>query len=32
MRAEYANGQKWLSKWGGAPFFDEYQMIKGIEK
>ena len=32
MRAEYANAQKWLSKWGGAPFFDEYQMIKGIEK
>ena len=32
MRAEYTNGQKWLSKWGGAPFFDEYQMIKGIEK
>jgi GT2 family glycosyltransferase len=32
MRAEYANGQKWLSKWGGVPFFDEYQMIKGIKK
>jgi GT2 family glycosyltransferase len=32
MRAEYNNSQKWLSKWGGHPIFDEYEMIKGIEK
>jgi len=31
MRAEYNNSQKWLSKWGGPPTFDEYEMIKGIE-
>ena len=32
MRAEFNNSQKWLSKWGGAPVFDEYEMIKGIKK
>ena len=32
MRAEFNNSQKWLSKWGGAPVFDEYEMIKGIEQ
>ena len=32
MRAEYNNSQKWLSKWGGHPVFDEYGMIKGIKK
>jgi GT2 family glycosyltransferase len=32
MRAEYNNSQKWLSKWGGPPIFDEYEMIKGIEQ
>ena len=32
MRAEFNNSQKWFSKWGGAPVFDEYEMIKGIEQ
>lgn len=31
MRAEYNNSQKWLSKWGGPPTFDEYEMINGIK-
>ena len=31
MRAEYNNSQKWLSKWGGPPAFDEYEMINGIK-
>ena len=32
MRAEYNNSQKWLSKWGGRPTYDRYEMINGIEK
>lgn len=32
MIAEYNNSQKWLSKWGAPPVFDEYEMIKGIQK
>ena len=32
MRAEFNNSQKWFSKWGGPPVFDEYEMIKGIQK
>ena len=32
MRAEYNNSQKWLSKWGGRPTYDKYEMINGIEK
>jgi len=32
MRAEFNNSQKWFSKWGGSPVFDEYEMIKGIKK
>lgn len=32
MRAEFNNSQKWLSKWGGRPIYDEYEMIKGIQK
>jgi len=29
-KAEAENAQKWLSKWGKMPIFDEYGMIKGI--
>jgi GT2 family glycosyltransferase len=30
MKAEQANIQKWISKWGSPPTFDEYGMINGI--
>jgi len=30
MKAEQANIQKWVSKWGSPPTFDEYGMINGI--
>ena len=30
MNAERANIQKWVSKWGSPPTFDEYGMINGI--
>ena len=30
MRAEFNNSQKWFSKWGSSPTFDEYGMINGI--
>lgn len=30
MKAERANIQKWVSKWGSPPTFDEYGMINGI--
>jgi GT2 family glycosyltransferase len=29
-KAEAENAQKWLTKWGKMPIFDEYGMIKGI--
>ena len=30
IKAEQANIQKWVSKWGSPPTFDEYGMINGI--
>jgi GT2 family glycosyltransferase len=30
MKAEQANIQKWVSKWGSLPTFDEYGMINGV--
>ena len=30
MKAEQANIQKWVSKWGSPPTFDEYGMINGV--
>ena len=30
MNAERANIQKWVSKWGSPPTFDEYGMINGV--
>ena len=31
IKAERANIQKWVSKWGSPPTFDEYQMINGLK-
>jgi len=31
IKSEQANMQKWISKWGSLPAFDEYGMIKGIK-
>tara|TARA_R110000823_G_scaffold146286_1_gene276537 strand:+ start:1005 stop:1841 length:837 start_codon:yes stop_codon:yes gene_type:complete len=31
IKSEQANMQKWISKWGSLPTFDEYGMIKGIK-
>ena len=31
MKAEQANIQKWISKWGSLPTFDEYGMINGLQ-
>ena len=30
IKAEQANIQKWISKWGSPPTFDEYGMINGV--
>lgn len=30
IKAEQANIQKWVSKWGSPPTFDEYGMINGV--
>lgn len=30
IKAERANIQKWVSKWGSPPTFDEYGMINGV--
>ena len=30
IKAEQANIQKWISKWGSLPTFDEYGMINGV--
>jgi len=30
IKAERANIQKWVSKWGSSPTFDEYGMINGV--
>ena len=31
IKAEQSNIQKWISKWGSPPTFDEYGMINGIK-
>ena len=31
IKAEQVNIQKWVSKWGSPPTFDEYGMINGLK-